>query len=85
MSPQLQAQDSIKMTYKEIPALLPLLLLLPFPHLAELVTPLPSRKLSYLTPSMCSDWIFPFGAQKPRSSDHRLITSTIKNRMVTSE
>jgi hypothetical protein len=24
------------------------------------------------TPSMCSAWIFPFGAQKSGSSDHRL-------------
>jgi hypothetical protein len=27
------------------------------------VTPLFSIKLSYLTPSMCFAWIFPFGAQ----------------------
>jgi hypothetical protein len=48
-----------------------LLLLLLFPHLAEEVTPLLSIKLFYLTPSTCSAWILPFGAQKPRS-DHRL-------------
>jgi hypothetical protein len=34
--------------------------------------PLLSIKLPYFTPSMCSAWIFPFGARKPRSSDHRL-------------
>jgi hypothetical protein len=38
-------------------------LLLPFPHLAGWVTPLLSIKLSYLTPTTCSAWIFPFGAQ----------------------
>jgi hypothetical protein len=44
----------------------------PFPHLAEQVTPLSSIKLFYLTPATCSAWIFPFGAQKPGSSDLRL-------------
>jgi hypothetical protein len=33
---------------------------------------LPSIKLSYLTPSTWSAWIFPFGAQTPGSSDYRL-------------
>jgi hypothetical protein len=33
-------------------------LLLPFPHLAGWVTPLLSIKLSYLTPTTCSAWIF---------------------------
>jgi hypothetical protein len=33
-------------------------LLLPFPHLEEQVTPLFSIKLSYLTPSTYSAWIF---------------------------
>jgi hypothetical protein len=47
------------------------LLFLPFPHVAEQVTPLFSIKLSYLTPSMCSAWVFPFGVQKPGSSDQR--------------
>jgi hypothetical protein len=47
------------------------LLLLPFPHLAEQVTSLLSIKLSYLTPSVCSAWNFPFG-KKTVSSDHRL-------------
>jgi hypothetical protein len=50
----------------------PLPLLLPFPHLEEWVTPIPSVMLFYLIPSMCSAWILPFGEQNPRSSDHRL-------------
>jgi hypothetical protein len=42
MSPHLQVQGGIKMAYQET-----LALLLPFPHLTEHVTPLPSIKLFY--------------------------------------
>jgi hypothetical protein len=52
------------MTYQET------LALLLFPHLAEQVTPLSSIKLFYLTPSMCSAGILPFGRQGPRSSEN---------------
>jgi hypothetical protein len=68
MSSHLQVQGGIKMTYEETPALL--LLLLPFPYLAEQVTPLPSIKLFYLTTSTRFAWILPFGAQRPRSENN---------------
>jgi hypothetical protein len=44
--------------------------LLPFPHLAEWVTPLPSIKLFYLTPSMYSACILLFGTKGPRSFEN---------------
>jgi hypothetical protein len=66
LSPHPQVQVGIKTTYQETPVLLLLL----FPHLAEWVTPLPSIKLFYLTPSTCSAWILPFGAERPRSSEN---------------
>jgi hypothetical protein len=71
MSPHFQVQRGIKMTHQETPVLLP-----PFPHLAGWVTPLPSVKLFYLTPSLCSAWILPFGTQGTRSenNDQLLIT-----------
>jgi hypothetical protein len=45
LSPHLQVQGGIKTTYQETP----ILLLHPFPHLAERVTPPPSIKLFCLT------------------------------------
>jgi hypothetical protein len=71
MSSHLQVQGGIKMTYEETPALL--LLLLPFPYLAEQVTPLPSIKLFYLTPSKSSAWILPLGMQGVRSSKNSML------------
>jgi hypothetical protein len=65
MSPYLQVQGGIKMTYQET-----LALLLPFPHLYELVAPLPCVKLFYLILWMCSALILPFGVQGPRSSEN---------------
>jgi hypothetical protein len=44
LSPQLQVQGGVKAVYQET-----LALLLPFSHLAEWVTPLPTVKLFYLT------------------------------------
>jgi hypothetical protein len=41
--------------------------------------PFLSIKLPYLTLSMSSAWIFPFGAQKPGSSDHRLKRVPVNN------
>jgi hypothetical protein len=63
LSPHLQVEGVIKTTYQETSALLHL----PYLHLAEWVTPFPSIKLFYLSPSTCSAWVLPFGAQGPRS------------------
>jgi hypothetical protein len=66
LSPHLQIQASVKMTYQEI-----LALLLSYPHLAEQVTLFPSIKLYYLTSSTRFAWILPLGTQGPRSSENK--------------
>jgi hypothetical protein len=65
LSPHVQVQGGIKITYQETSVLL-----FPFPQVAEWVIPLTSIKLFYLTASLCAAWVLPFEMQGPRSSEN---------------